>query len=112
MNYSKTELKIHRLTYPEVWFRSLDPNYQPGEGEGKLHYTVLHYDEASGLCAIEASSPVLLPGQMLFRLVIQADGTPEMNPVALLKPLSKCQHAKNAVECPCNSTLSGYITSV
>ncbi|VUZ44401.1 unnamed protein product [Hymenolepis diminuta] len=84
VNYSKTELKIHRLTLPQVWFQLLGLKYQSDTGGDKLYFSILHYDESSGLCAIEASSPILLHGQMLFRLSVQDDGTPELKPIALL----------------------------
>nr|CDS26341.1 Dipeptidyl peptidase 9 [Hymenolepis microstoma] len=93
VNYSLKEVKIHRLTSPRIWLRFLSFEYESDTDEDRLYYSILNYDESLGLCAIEASSPTLLPGKILFRLSVGDDGTPELKPVALLK----CMHSVHSI---------------
>ncbi|VDN96647.1 unnamed protein product [Rodentolepis nana] len=76
VNYSQKEAKIHRLTSSRIWLRFFGSELEPETDIDKLYYSILNYEESSGLCAIEASNPGLLPGQMLFRLFVEDDGTP------------------------------------
>ncbi|VDM34194.1 unnamed protein product [Hydatigera taeniaeformis] len=89
VNYGMTEPCIHRLTLESDWVAaSAVTDAQLAEVESRLSFSLLTFDAASGLCVVEASSPKLLPGQILFRLQIDAKGLPRLKALAVLKKLT------------------------
>ena len=88
VNYGITEPQIHRLTMEQDWLTS---HPQFAESNFHLSFSLLNYDDTTKLCVIEASNPTLMPGQMLFQLNINSNGTPRLKALAVLKKLTSVE---------------------
>nr|CDS22418.1 Dipeptidyl peptidase 9 [Echinococcus granulosus] len=101
VNYGLAEPRVHRLTLECDWLAlSAVTNTQLAEVEFRLSFSLLTFDAASGLCVVEASSPRLLPGQVLFRLHIDANGIPRLKALAVLKKLAPVDTVLSTVLSP------------
>lgn len=90
VGYGLAEPRIHRLTLESDWLANFAvTNTQLAEVDFRLSFSLLTFDATSGLCVVEASSLKLLPGQVLFRLQVDSDGTPRLKALAVLKKLGE-----------------------